>query len=102
MFGLTLGSAYRIGLSVLVPAIFGLMFVVAACGFFLNKGWGRICLGSLMLLVILQAADMLLFIAWRGVGAGRVWLLGTAVVLVLAAICTWVLLAATRPEFHEQ
>ncbi len=79
----------------------GTAFVSGACGFFVNKPWGRICVGCLMGIVILWAADMLLFIAWRGLGAGRGWILSAAVVLSLAAISTWLLLAATRPGFYE-
>lgn len=81
------------------PAIgltIGLLFAIGAGGLFFNKRWGRISMGCLMILVVLWSADMLLFIAFRGLGSGRQSLLGLVVGLILACICTWSVLAATR------
>jgi hypothetical protein len=80
-----------IGLSV------GLVFAIAGGGLFFNKRWGRISIGCLMVLVVLWAADTLLFIAFRGL-YGRESLLGLIIALALASISTWSLLAATRPR----
>jgi hypothetical protein len=71
-------------------------FVAGAFGFFLDRRWGRICIGCLMVLVVLFGADMLLFIAFRGLDASRTTLLGLVVALMAASVCTWTVLSATR------
>jgi hypothetical protein len=71
-------------------------FLTGAFGFFLNRRWGRVCIGCLMVLVALFCADMLLFIAFRGLDAGRTALLGLTVALIAASVCTWTVLGATR------
>jgi hypothetical protein len=78
----------------------GAAFAVGAWGLFLDKRWGRISVGCLMVLVVLWCADMLLFIAFRGLDAGRGYLLGVVVGLVIASICTWSVLAARSPGFE--
>lgn len=84
-----------------IQSLVGAAFVAGASGLAMNKVWARVCVGFLMIIVILWASDMALFIAWRGLGAGRLWLLGAVVVLTVATVCTWILLAATRPEIQE-
>ena len=75
--------------------IVGLVFATAGGGFFFNKRWGRISIGCLMTLVVLWSADMLLFIAFRGL-SGRQSMLYMMLGLISASICTWSLLAATK------
>jgi hypothetical protein len=79
-----------------VPLALGATLAVGACGFFFDKRWGRVSLGCLLVLVVLWCADMLLFIAFRGFGSGRVLLLFAVLGLVMASICTWSLLAVTH------
>src|SRR5262245_39445370 len=68
-------------------------FVAGALGFFLDRRWGRICIGCLTVLVVFFGADMLLFIAFRGLDAGRTALLLLAVALMAASVCTWTVLS---------
>jgi hypothetical protein len=75
----------------------GAALAAGAGGLFFNKRWGRISVGCLLTLVVLWSADMLLFIAFRGLGSGRWLLLCVVVALALASISTWCVLAATRP-----
>lgn len=83
-----------------IPALtVGAAIAICAVGYFFDKRWGRISIGCLMALVVLVSADLLLFIALRGLD-GRQLLLGVAVALVVASICTWSVLAATRTAFY--
>lgn len=91
-----------LNLSNIIALTVGLAFVIGASGLFFNKRWGRIFTGCLMVLVILWSADMLLFIAFRGLDAGRRSLLGVAAGLVLSCICTWSVLLATRRRHQLQ
>src|ERR1041385_3190615 len=81
--------------NIIAPAV-GLVFIIGASGLFFNKGWGRIFIGCLMVLVVLWSADLLRFISIRGLDAGRRSLLGVVAGLVLSCICTWSFLLATR------
>jgi hypothetical protein len=78
----------------------GTAFAISSVGLFLDKGWGRIGIGCLMVVVLLWSADMVLFIAIRGLDGGRKLLLGLVVAFTAASVCTWSVLAATRREFQ--
>ena len=71
----------------------GIAFVLSGSGLFFNYRWGRISIGCLMVVVILWSADMLLFIAFRGLSSGRQWLLVVALAFIVASITTWSVLA---------
>lgn len=83
-----------------VGPLLGLAFVVAAWGCWRNQRWGRIALGCLVTFAVLWSADMLLFIAFRGL-ANRHWLLVLILGLVFASVSTWTLLAATNPRLEQ-
>jgi len=74
----------------------GLAFVLAGSGLFFNCRWGRIAIGCMMVVVLLWCADMLLFIAFRGLSSGRQSLLVVVLAFIVASISTWTLLAVTK------
>jgi hypothetical protein len=87
-------------LSACIVLTVGAALAIGACGLLFDKRWGRISVGCLMTAVVFWCADMLLFILFRGVDASRLSLLGIVVGLVIASVCTWSVLAATRTRLE--
>ena len=78
-----------------IPLTIALAFIIGGSGLFFNYRWGRISIGCLMAVPMLVSADMLLFIAYRGLSSGRGWLLVVVLTYIAASISTWLVLATT-------